>query len=87
MKKQNIIFFGLFFISNNIFGFEPEEWQVQRLSNPTFEELKSEIIFGTITNYFGISDAMIDKALDMHFMRIEYMSFTNPVGTKVIFNN
>ena len=52
------------------------ETQLFHLLHPTFEELISEVIEQRVTNYISISDEVIDEALDKHFHRIEYMSFS-----------
>ncbi len=79
MKKQFIIFTIIFFISNNIFSSDLEEWQSYRLLHPTLEELQSEVVWGTITTYSYISDELIELAMDNYFDRIEYMYFCHDI--------
>lgn len=52
-----------------------DETQIMRLLNPTFEELQSEFVGGQVVCYKGLQDELIEKALDKHFHRIEFMNF------------
>ena len=51
------------------------EWQINKLIAPTFQELQSEVINQDVTLYFKISDSAMNQALNHQFERIEYMHF------------
>ncbi len=59
-----------------------DESQIMHLLHPTFEELQTEFVFGEVTCYFDVPDEVIDKALDKHFHRIEFMYFAEEEVSK-----
>lgn len=80
MKKQNVLILGLLLTVNNVSALNSEnEWQINRLFSPSYEELQSEFVFGTITNYINIPENIINLALDQQFSRIEFMNFSEEV--------
>ena len=54
-----------------------DEAQRLRLLEPTFEELQTELVFGDVVTYVGVEDALIERAMDEQFHRIEYMRFVD----------
>ncbi len=67
------------FLSTSVMALQSsaEESEINRLVSPTFYELQSEVIWGTITCYRNMSNDLIEHALNKHFERIEFMSFDN----------
>ncbi len=59
-------------LSNSVMALQSpvEESEINRLVSPTFYELQSEFVWGTITCYSNISDELIEHALNKHFGRI-----------------
>ena len=57
-----------------------ESWQMSRLFHPTHAALASEKR-GKVIIYSGLTDKVVDKALDENFGRIESMMFTRTVRT------
>ena len=51
------------------------ESDINRLISPSFAELQSEYIFKSVTCYEDVPDKLIDRILDKHFQRIEFMCF------------
>lgn len=54
-----------------------EDSEINRLVSPTFYELQSEFVWGTVTCYSNIPDKLIENSLNKHFERIQFMSFDN----------
>jgi hypothetical protein len=57
-----------------------EQWQYNRLLNPSPADLKAEAR-GAIVIYDGLTDVTVNQALDQHFDRIQNMMFTRTVIT------
>ena len=57
-----------------------ESWQMKRLLHPTDAVLASEKK-GKIIIYSGLTDKVVDKALDENFDRIDAMMFTKTIKT------
>lgn len=62
-----------------------ERWLERRLNEPTERERKHERA-GNVYIYDGLTDREVEKAMNAHFNRIEYMMFlgtrrTEPTGT------
>lgn len=62
-----------------------EQWLERRLNEPTERERKHERA-GNVYIYDGLTDREVEKAMNAHFNRIEYMMFlgtrrTEPTGT------
>lgn len=56
-------------------NFEIEDWKLNRLFSPTFEELQSEFVDLHVTCYGQLDDVLINTALDRQFYRIQFMYF------------
>ena len=54
------------------------QWELRRLNEPTERERAHERA-GNVYIYDGLTDREVDKALDAHFERIDYMMF---IGTR-----
>jgi len=52
-----------------------QETQAHRLLKPSFQELQSEFVFQQVHTYRCADAALIEKALDNQFERIEFMQF------------
>ena len=57
-----------------------EGWQMKQLFHPSHASLASEKR-GKVIIYSGLTDKVVDKALDENFGRIESMMFTRTVRT------
>lgn len=57
-----------------------DKWQINRLFEPTSNQLKRETN-GRIMIYEGLRDITITRALNKHFSRIENMMFTRVIVT------
>ncbi len=57
-----------------------ESWQMKRLFHPGHAVLTSEAQ-GKIIIYSGLTDKVVDKALDENFDRIDSMMFTRTIKT------
>ena len=57
-----------------------ENWQMKRLFHPTHAALASETK-GKIIIYSGLTDKVVEKALDENFNRIDAMMFTKTIKT------
>lgn len=60
--------------------FAYEDWQMERLFNPSPEELDREA-GGSIFIYDGLKDKVAERAMDENFERIEAMMFVRTVVT------
>jgi hypothetical protein len=85
MMKKNT--FGLskmaIGIACSCFMFEAlayDDWQMERLFNPSAEEMARESN-GGIFIYDGLTDKIAAKAMDEHFDRIQAMMFVRTVVT------
>ncbi|MGA7181179.1 MAG: hypothetical protein WBX11_16555 [Thiobacillaceae bacterium] len=56
------------------------QWELRRLNEPTANELVHERA-GNVFIYDGLTDRQVDRALDVHFNRIESMMFVGTVKT------
>ncbi len=57
-----------------------DDWQMERLFNPSPEELEREAN-GSIFIYDGLKDKIADRAMDENFDRVEAMMFVRTVVT------
>ena len=57
-----------------------EQWQMNRLLEPTDRQRKQEVL-GKVMIYDSVSDKAIDMALDTNFHRIENMMFVRIIQT------
>lgn len=57
-----------------------DQWQMARLHTPTKVQRASEQR-KQVFIYQGVTDKEVDKAMDAHFDRIEWMMFTNVIVT------
>lgn len=55
-------------------------WQTNRLFTPTARQLEMEHK-GSVVIYDGLTDVMVEKALDQDFNRIQSMMFTRVIQT------
>ena len=65
-------------ISVDVYAYD--DWQMERLFNPSQEALASEAS-GSIFIYDGLTDKVAERAMDENFQRIEAMMFVRTVVT------
>lgn len=56
------------------------EWQLRRLFNPSHSEQQNEHD-GRIFIYDGLTDKVVQRAVDERFDRVDYMMFTGTIVT------
>lgn len=56
------------------------DWQLRRLMQPTQHELRNEGL-GRVYVYDGLTDREVERALNEHFGRIEFMMFMGTTKT------
>jgi len=83
MERVNAILLGLALVLPGTYTSaqaDPEPWQLKRLLHPRPAELQAESR-GRIMIYHGLTDTVVNRALDEQFDRIEAMMFTGTVVT------